>query len=195
MVVSPRAEGADLATRLRETGHAVVTYGEAVGLPLVAQKDLYQFARASDLVVVDESFPLVRTRRSYRPHQDALFFDELRRAYDIKALGPTPTIDLLIGDARYLKKWCGKLGIAYDTKADGESWSSGAWFRKDDVIPPGPLLESWKPLFKAVGFRGWFELRGVIGADGPIVQAAVSTWPVEQIPAGQEADFLRRISS
>lgn len=193
LMVSPRGEGADLATRLRETGNAVVVYGESANLPLVSQPDLYKFAKASDLVLIDGSFPLVRTRRSYRPHQDALFFDELRRAYDIKALGPTPTVDLLVGDARYLRKWCAKLGIAYDRDAQGEPWSTGAWFRDKDIVPPGPLLASWQPLFKAVGFRGWFELVGSIGQDGPVVSGATASWPVDQIPVGQEADFLLKM--
>ena len=193
--ISPQGEGVLLAERLRDSGHTVIIYGEAVGFPLVKQANLYQFAKASDLLVVDGNFPLVRTRRSWRPHQDALFLDELRRAYHIKALGTTPTIDLLIGDPRYLRKWCERLTIPY-TKDEivGESWTSGGWFRANDIIPNGPYLAAWKPLFKSVGFRGWFEMSGVMSQDGPIVTGASGGWPSETIPEGQEADFLNRMA-
>lgn len=191
--ISPRGDGTVLAERLRASGHQVVAYGESQNLPLVQQPNLFQFAKASDLVVVDGSFPLVRTRRSWRPHQDALFFDELRRAYNVAALGPTPTVDLLCGDRRYLRKWCHKLNIPYDPDATGDPWASGAWFKGNDVIPPGPYLEAWKPLFKSVGFRGYFELLGVVTPDGPVVQAASSAWPTDQIPEGREAEFLEKV--
>jgi hypothetical protein len=191
-------------------------YGEGAGLPLVNQKDLYKFAKLSDLVVVDGSFPVVRTRRSWRPHQDALFFDELRRQYGITTLGPTPTIDLLSGDRRYLRKWCGKLGIAYDTDRDTgvasglpevggiaegagrgsrETWFTGGWFRDKDIIPPGPYLQSWAPLFKSVGFRGYFQLDGYISESGPVVTSATASWPVADIPADHEVEFLTRMAS
>ena len=209
--ISPRGEGLDLATRLRESGNQVVVYGEGAGLPLVQQKDLYKFAEISDLVVIDGSFPLVRTRRSWRPHQDALFFDELRRAYNVRALGPTPTIDLLTGDRRYLRKWCGKLGISYEQpglaglpessehgvrpeRSSMSDFSTGAWFRGTDIIPPGPYLASWQPLFKSVGFRGWFELSGYVGLDGPVVTEANANWPSD-IPEGSELDFLLKMGS
>lgn len=192
--VSPKGDGIQLADRLSSAGNQVVLYGEGAGLPLVQQKDLFVFAKMSDLVVVDSSFPVVRTRRSWRPHQDALFWDELRRQYEINAIGPTPTIDLLVGDKRYLRKWCGKLGIPFDQQAEGDPWSSGAWFRENEIVPPGPYMEPWKPLFKSVGFHGWFELFGVIGPDGPVVKAADSTWPIEQIPEGKELDFLQRVA-
>lgn len=212
--ISPRGEGLDLATRLRESGNQVVVYGEGAGLPLVQQKDLYKFAEISDLCVIDGSFPLVRTRRSWRPHQDALFFDELRRAYNVTALGPTPTIDLLVADRRYLRKWCGKLGIAYEHAGlagtdevnpeggDGQrplrpsvsDFATGAWFRGSDIIPQGPLLASWQPLFKSVGFRGWFELTGYIGESGPVITGASSAWPSD-LPDGQELDFLKKMAS
>lgn len=200
--ISPRGEGLDLATRLRESGNQVVVYGEGAGLPLVQQKDLYKFAELSDLTVIDGSFPLVRTRRSWRPHQDALFFDELRRAYHVTALGPTPTVDLLAGDRRYLRKWCGKLGICYEHAGEGgapsgelSNFSTGGWFRDKDVVPAGPLLLSWVPLFKSVGFRGWFELTGYIGEDGPVVTGANTSWPEEVIPAGNELDFILKMAA
>lgn len=192
--ISPRGEGLDMATRIRESGNQVVVYGEGAGIPLVAQQDLYKFAQLSDLCVIDGSFPLVRTRRSWRPHQDALFFDELRRQYHITALGPTPTVDLLVADRRYLRKWCGKLGINYEPKSDAglSDFSTGAWYRGSDVIPPGPLLASWQPLFKSVGFRGWFELTGSMGPDGPVISSANASWP--EVPAGQEVDFLTKMA-
>jgi len=197
--ISPRGNGLDLASRLREAGNQVVVYGEGAGLPLVRQKDLYKFAELSDLTVIDGSFPLVRTRRSWRPHQDALFFDELRRAYSTVCLGPTPTVDLLVGDRRYLRKWCGKLGIAFSTDptlpAGVSDFSTGAWFRDKDIIPPGPLLASWQPLFKSVGFRGWFELTGYIGEDGPVVNGATADWPVNELPADHELDFLVKMAA
>lgn len=194
--VSPRGQGIDLASKIREAGHQVVVYGEGAGLPLVKQQDLYKFAKLSDLVVVDGSFPVVRTRRSWRPHQDALFFDELRRAYGVQALGPTPTVDLLVGDRRYLRKWCSKLGISFDQVpgGSGEPWSTGAWFRDKDIIPPGPLLASFAPLFKSVGFRGYFELAGRIDGDGPVVEHASSSWLNNGLPAGDELEFLIRMS-
>lgn len=194
--ISPRGEGLDIATRLRESGNQVVVYGEGAGLPLVQQKDLYKFAELSDLTVIDSSFPLVRTRRSWRPHQDALFFDELRRAYHVTALGPTPTLDLLAGDRRYLRKWCGKLGIAYSSplEAPVSDFSTGGWFRDKEVVPAGPLLLSWVPLFKSVGFRGWFELSGFIGEDGPVVTGARTSWPDAAIPNGNELEFLLKMA-
>ena len=209
--ISPRGNGLDLATRLREAGNQVVVYGEGAGLPLVKQKDLYKFAELSDLTVIDGSFPLVRTRRSWRPHQDALFFDELRRQYHTVCLGPTPTIDLLVGDRRYLRKWCAKLGISYEPQrvagldrtavsgpADASTvshFSTGAWFRDKDIVPPGPYLASWQPLFKSVGFRGWFQLTGYVSEAGPVIQSATADWPVEDLPTGSELDFLIKMAA
>lgn len=192
--VSPQGDGTVIAEKVRDAGHQVVVYGEGVGLPLVKQADLWAFAKASDLVVVDGPFPVVRTRRSWRPHQDSLFFDELRRAYRITALGPTPTVDLLLGDPRYLRKWCERLTIPYAKIGEGVPWSSGGWYRANEIIPDGPYLGVWKPLFKAVHFRGWFELLGVMSEEGPVVTGARGGWPGETIPEGQEAEFLMRMA-
>lgn len=214
--ISPRGTGLDLAARLRGSGHQVVVYGEGAGLPLVKQKDLYKFAELSDLTVIDGSFPLVRTRRSWRPHQDALFFDELRRQYHTICLGPTPTIDLLCGDKRYLRKWCRKLGISYSPNhsesgvaglveskfteggADGPSvsdFATGGWFRDSRVSSDDPLLTPWRPLFKSVGFRGWFRLSGQLSGSGPVVSAASADWPTSDIPDDRAAEFLMEMAN
>src|SRR3990172_9037013 len=190
--ISPRGDGAEIAGRILRRGHQLVLYGEGAGMPLVRQADLWAFARVTDLAVVDSSFEVVRNKRSWVPHRDALFFEELRRKHHFVALGPTPTVDLLVGDRRYLRKWCRTLGIPYvpETPDGTEPWSSGAWFRKNDVIPPGPYLQEWVPLFKSIGFRGWFALHGYIGEDAPVVTACSSSWPPESIPEGREAEFL-----
>ena len=118
----------------------------------------------------------------------------LSPAYNVIALGPTPTVDLLCADRRYLRKWCGKLNIPYDPSGDEANWSSGALFRSNEIIPPGPYLDQWKSLFKAVGFRGWFELQGYVTSDGPVVTGASATWPTD-IPTGKEVDFLLKMAS
>lgn len=193
--VSPLGAGIDLANRLKDT-HQVVVYGEGARLPLVKQQDLYTFAKHSDLVVVDGPFPVVRTRRSWRPHQDALFFDELRRQYNVTALGPTPTVDLMVGDRRYFRKWCERLRVPYSATTDigSKSWSSGGWFKGNEVIPPGPYLDVWKPVFKSVGFRGFFELHGYLGSDGPIVTGCSASWYAQDVPEGREAEFLQEMA-
>lgn len=191
--VSPQGAGLDLAHRLQEK-HQVVVYGEGAKLPLVKQQDLYTFAKASDLVVVDGPFPVVRTRRSWRPHQDALFFDELRRQYDVTALGPTPTVDLMVGDRRYFRKWCERLHVPYNATAEGPRWSSGGWFKGNEVIPTGPYLDVWKPVFKSVGFRGYFELHGVMLPEGPVVSSCTASWHAQDVPAGREVEFLQEMA-
>lgn len=195
--ISPQGAGLEIAKRVRDAGHQVVVYGLEGELPRVEKQDLFTFASAADLVVVDGTFPVERTRRnggrvgrSWRPDRDALFVDELRRKHDVQALGPTPTVDLLVGDRRYLRKWCERLSIPYAPDAEGAAWSSGAWFKDNEIVPPGVYLESWKPLFKSIGFRGWFELEGVMTKDGPAVQRCNAHWPTYQIPLGREAEFL-----
>ena len=191
--VSPTGSGLSVAQRVKDAGHQVVTYGSADVLPEVATPYLYTFAKAADLVVVDGPFPLALNKRSFVPAKDALFFDEVRRNHDIVALGPTPTVDLLVGDRRYFRKWCDRLSIPYARDAAGD-WTSGAWFRANDIVPPGPYLESWKPLFKAIGFRGWFELKGEMTSNGPVVSGCSAVWTPETIPQGREADFLLEMS-
>lgn len=187
--------GLPLAQRLRDGGHRVAVYGPGGDLD---KPRLYTFVRHADLSVVDAPFPLEPTSHgSWRPSADAIFVEEVRRHHKALAVGPTPTIDLLVGDARYLRKWCGRLGITYSrtpAPPEADPWSSGAWFRERDVIPAGPYLSMWQPLFKSVRFRGWFELLGYIGATGPIVTACSAVWPPESIPEGREGDFLMELA-
>lgn len=191
--VSPTGSGLSVAQKVRDAGHQVVAYGAGDVLPTVDQPFLFTFAKAADLVVVDGPFKLEQNKRSWKPAKDALFFDEVRRNHDIVALGPTPTVDLLVGDRRYFRKWCDRLALPYAPDTDG-SWTSGAWFRANEIVPPGPYLEPWKPLFKAIGFRGWFELQGEMRASGPVVSKCSATWADDTIPAGKEADFLLEMS-
>jgi hypothetical protein len=191
--VSPTGSGLSVAQRVKAAGHQVVTYGTGEDMPTIDTPHLFTFAKAADLVIVDGPFPLTPNKRSLMPARDALFFDEVRRNHDIVALGPTPTVDLLVGDRRYFRKWCDRLSIPYARDAAGD-WTSGAWFRANDIVPPGPYLESWKPLFKAVNFRGWFELKGEMTAGGPVVSSCSAVWTPETIPAGREADFLLEMS-
>jgi hypothetical protein len=190
--VSPQGDGADIASRLVLSGHTVVGWGHPMpNVQSVERTGLAPFAQAADLVVVDGTFPLVQTRRSWRPATEALFFDELRRHHRVVALGPTPTVDLLVGDARYLRKIMGRFGIpAGPVDLVGEPWSSGAWFHGNKVTPDGPYLASLVPLFKSVGFRGWYELTGVVTEDGPVVTACNGSWPADALPEGREADWL-----
>jgi hypothetical protein len=187
--VSPQGDGQDIAERLVQGGHTLVGWGAGAPNP-IAREGLAPFAQAADLVVVDGTFPLVTTRRSWRPATEALFFDELRRHHHVTALGPTPTVDLLVGDERYLRKVLGRFGVPYLAQAEGEPWSSGAWFHGNKVTPDGPYLAALVPLFKAVGFRGWFELTGVVGLDGPVVTGCNARWPADTLPEGREADWL-----
>lgn len=189
---SPTGAGLDVARRTMNAGHTLAVYGESADLPAITAQATYAFAKAADLVVVDSPFPLERTRRSWKPTAASTFVEELRRKHAVVALGPTPTVDLLVGDRRYLRKWCERLGIPVQHIGDvlGPEWSSGGWFRENDVIPPGPYLESWKPLFKSIGFRGWFQLDGRMTPDGPVVQSASATWSADAVPEGREAEFL-----
>ncbi len=193
--ISPAGAGADLVTSIRTAGHQVVSYGQPVGVPEVPQSGLAQACWVADLVVVDGPHPAQRTVSSWRPSTDSLFFDELRRHHKVTALGPTPTIDLLVADARYLRKMCRRFDVPYDAAADGDPWASGAWYRAKEIVPPGPLLLPFAPLFKSVGFRGWFELTGRLGRDGPVVTGASATWPAETIPTERTAEFLTRLAS
>lgn len=182
-----------LAQRLRDGGHRVAVYGPGGDLD---KPRLFTFVKHADLSVVDAPFPLEPTSHgSWRPSADSIFVEEVRRHHKALAVGPTPTIDLLVGDARYLRKWCGRLGIPYSkTPApEADPWSSGAWFRERDLIPPGPYLSMWQPLFKSVRFRGWFELLGHIGSGEPVVTACSATWP-DTIPEKREADFLLELA-
>lgn len=195
--VSPTGTGLEIAHRLITGGHTVVGWGSPLeGIPAIDRLGLMSFARAADLVIVDGTFPLVPTRRSWRPSTESLFFDELRRHHDILALGPTPTVDLLAADGRYLRKIMGRFGIpAGPADLPGEPWSSGAWFLGNRVVPHGPYLSSLVPLFKSVGFRGWFELTGVVTEDGPVVTGCNASWPPDTLPAGREADWLREMAA
>lgn len=189
--VSPTGAQGHIASLLRQQGHAIVSYGTVIeGVPAIAKPLLAQTTRSADLVVVDSPFPVAKTRRSFKPSQDSLFFDEMRRKHKVVALGPTPTVDLLVGDARYLRKMCTRFGVPYDKQAEGPEWSSGAWFVPEPV-PVGPYLGSFVPLFKCVGFRGWFCLHGVITEDGPVVQSADAVWASDTIPEGKEAEWLK----
>jgi hypothetical protein len=191
--VSPQGDGAQIAQRLVTSGHTVVGWGSPMpGVLHVNREGLAPFAQRADLVVVDGTFPLVQTRRSWRPSTESLFFDELRRHHRVVALGPTPTVDLLVGDPRYLRKILGRFGIPCGP-AEGEPWSSGAWFHGNRVTPEGPYLGSLVPLFKSVGFRGWYELTGVVTEDGPIVTGCNAHWPADTLPEGREAAWLETL--
>lgn len=192
MWVSPNGDGAVTAQALAGQGHAVVSWpAEIPGLPIIVRDKLAAFSRAADLVVVDGPFALERTARSWRPAAASLFFDELRRKHGVNAVGPTPTVDLLAGDARYFRKWCHRLKIPYaiNPVVDVEPWIAGGWFMGDEILPPGPFLEPWKPIFKSVGFRGWF---GVVGV-GEALTACDARWNPASIPAGREAEFLQHL--
>lgn len=198
--VSPACAGIDLLQNVRNAGHAVVAYGSDRlpldhGIPRVQQAGLAQACRVADLVVVDGPHPAERTVSSWRPSPDALFFDELRRHHRVTALGPTPTVDLLVADARYLRKMCRRFGVPYDSAAEGEPWSSGAWFKSKEIIPPSPYVVAFAPLFKSVGFRGYFELTGVLTSEGPVVTGASAEWPAEAIPTERTAEFLQRLAA
>lgn len=192
--VSPAGAGLGLAGSIVSQGHNLVVYGEHGDLPGIEKQALWPFCKGADLVVVDGPFPLVKTRRSWAPSKDSLFIDEMRRFHGVKAVGPTPTVDLLVGDARYFRKWCARLGLSSGV-SEGEVWTTGGWYRGRDVVPPGPLLDSWKNLFKSVGFRGWFELRGVMTGDGPILSNCNASWPVSDLPDGREVEFLEQLSA
>lgn len=197
--VSPSGTGIETAVRLVATGHTVVSWGPHgaayAGTSGIDRMGLAPFAQVADLVVIDDIFPLVATRRSWRPSTESLFFDEMRRHHDVVALGPTPTVDLLVGDARYLRKIMGRFGIP-SGKEDltAEPWSSGAWFHGSKVTPEGPYLASLVPLFKSVGFRGWFELIGHITEDGPVVTSCNARWPADTLPEGREAAWLEEMA-
>lgn len=189
--ISPNADGAVTAQALQAQGHTLVSWPSDVGVPVIMRQGLANFAKAADLLVVDGPFPLERTQRSWKPSVASLFIDELRRKHGIKALGPTPTVDLLCGDERYFRKWCGRLKIPYTRTPDGEVWTGGAWYAGNDVIPPGPYLDPWKVVFKSVGFRGYFGLVGV----GETVTACDARWNASGIPEGRESAFLASLSA
>lgn len=194
--VSPTGAGLDVARNVIKAGHNIVTLGQTCELPWIEKKAAYGFAKAADLVVVDGPFPLDRTRRSWKPTAASTFWEELRRTHGVTALGPTPTVDLLVGDQRYLKKWCERLAVPFQDPTDilGPDWTSGGWFRENDIVPTGPYLESWKPLFKSIGFRGWFQLDGRMTPDGPVVTGVSATWP-DVLPEGREAEFLKEMAA
>jgi hypothetical protein len=192
--VSPAGAGLDLALACRTAGHQIVVYGATSALPAVPKEGLAQACRVADLVVVDGPHPAERTPSSWRPSQDSLFFDELRRHHRVTALGPTPTIDLLVADARYLRKMCRRFGVPYGA-AEGEPWSSGGWYRSKEIVPPGAFLEPWAPLFRSIGFRGWFQVDGVLTEDGPVVTGASADWPAETIPVDRTAEFLQHLAA
>lgn len=193
--VSPEGDGKEIVDRVITAGHSVVAYGmHGLAAPYVVQGALAPFCRSADLVVVDGPFPLTPTRRSWKPANESLFVDELRRHYNVRAIGPTPTIDLLIGDRRYLRKMCGRFDVPYRQSAEGEPWSSGGWFLGNSVVPEGPYLRAWVPLFKSVGFRGWFELTGTVTPDGPIVTGARADWDTSIIPDGREAEWFAEMA-
>lgn len=194
--VSPEGDGLEFARAIATAGHDLVVYGASGDLPAVVKGALAPFCQAADLVVVDAPFALAPTRRSWKPSAESLFVDELRRHYHVTALGPTPTVDLLVGDARYLRKMCGRFEIPYARTADGDPWTSGAWFLGVSVVPDGPYLRPFAPLFKSVGFKGWFELTGVLHPlDGPIVTGACATWDQSLVPAFREAEWLHGMAS
>lgn len=186
----------DLVTRLRTGGHRVATYGATPDA--ISKVQLFTFIKHATLAVVDGPFPVEPTSHgSWRPSVDSLFIEETRRHHAALAAGSTPTVDLLVGDRRYFRKWCRRLGLPYTAEAavDSVPWESGAWYRERDIVPDGPYLRVWQPLFKSVRFRGWFELRGYISPheSAPVVTGCAATIPVDSIPEGREAEFLQAL--
>jgi hypothetical protein len=202
--ISPEGAGLSTAEKIRTAGNQLMVYpGMGTNVPelgTVARVDLWTWASTADLLVVDGPFPLTRTRSgSLRPSDESLFIDELRRHYSKIAIGPTPTVDLLVGDLRYFYKWCGdRLDIPWtnipETVPDAQPWSSGTWFRRGEIVADGPYLKPWSQLFERVGFRGWFELDGVVGPSGIVVTGCSATWAEDTIPEGKEAEFLRALT-
>jgi len=174
--ISPTGTGLAAVQPLLDRGDTVVGYGPTVNerLPEVKQAQLYPFAAKADLLVVDSPFPLVKTPSSWRPSQESLFIEELRRHHQIRTLGATPTVDLLHGDARYLRKWCKRLALVYDPAPGEPAWEQSAWWSDmvDDIS-----LAPWKALFQTIQFRGYFTLRGVVDDLGRRVASCDATLP------------------
>lgn len=165
--VSPTGAGVEASRSLTAAGHTLVGYGPVGDLmPTIEKAALYPFAAQADLLVVDGPFPLVKTPSSWRPSQESLFIEELRRHHGVQAIGPTPTIDLLVGDERYRRKWCRRLSLPYDNTAPPGELVAGF---EDDAA-----FAAWHDLFAKVQFHGYFQLGY---NDGAIVSCGATLAP------------------
>lgn len=115
--MSPEGDGWGIAYKLREAGHKVVYWGpdpenkNGLGLlPRIPEADWQDYAKRSDLVVVDANFASRRTRRSWEPSDEVLELQSLRR-HGVHIIGPTPTTELFQNDRRYQRKLLARSGL------------------------------------------------------------------------------------
>ena len=117
--VSPYGEGWSIAYKLRESGHKVVywcpapenTNGAGYLPRLESGAEWIDYAKRSDVVLVDATPASRQTRRSWEP-SDLSFALQGLRHHGVSVIGPTPTTELLQNDRRYLRKTLAKCGLS-----------------------------------------------------------------------------------
>ncbi len=116
--VSPWGAGWSIAHKLRAAGNKVVYYNPSRnknGAGLLPETDAdgwYDYARKSDLVVMDGVAPSSRRKRSWDASNLVKDLEQLRRA-GVPVIGTAPgTIELLSTDPRYQRKMLTRLGVS-----------------------------------------------------------------------------------
>lgn len=118
MWISPFGDGWSIAAKLRDSGNKVVYFcpdpknkNGSGYLPRVSEAEWMDYAKRSDLVVVDNNFESRRTRRSFAPSRYVEDLGAIRRLPNVQYIGPVPTSELIENDPRYQAKIAKRLGL------------------------------------------------------------------------------------
>lgn len=225
--LSPYGDGWSIAAKLRTGGEKVILVspkdnrnGEGYLPKIALETDWLSYAEKSDVVIVDNVFPSLQTKRSWNPSQESLGLATIKKK-GVPVIGPLPTMELLENDERYARKILYKFSlpradfksgddyaVRLTLSTDGINWYI-CWRHKallggvsprlgnlGDLIlklTPCPLTQEFNYLVEFVfahGKAGYLHLSTVFDAEGHFYIEGIRTGFLYPAIFGQFPDLL-----